>query len=205
MLIPQAIVQETAGGSAEVSLPNIKHTQFAGTAVAGITISGYSPVAGDRIVLALDGFSTGQATNVSSTNTTWTQMITFDNAGNQRAAIWIGVCAASPGTVISVTHPNAFMSLRIVIIDDVLTPTLVQGVSFETGAAVLTGVTPGHLIVMSVSTDNTGVKNVLTAGGLIPAGVGNDIVAVQVSYALTPRVDLSTSSNPSAGFLLEVT
>lgn len=195
-----------ATGAGGVTVPTIKHTQFAGTAAASITISGYTPVTDDRIILVLDGFNTGQATAVSSTNTTWTKMDEYNNGGGQKAAIWIGVCAASPGTVISVTHPNTFMSMRVVIVADALTPTLVQVANFEVNTlGSLTGVTEGNLIILSAGADNTTVKNTIICAGLVPVGPIYDIVPVLVGYAATDHIDMVFNLTAGAGFIAEVT
>jgi hypothetical protein len=184
--------------------PTIVQTKFAGNAVSSITLDS-TPIVGHSIILALDGFNTGQATSVSSTNTTWTQMKIFNNAGGQKAAIWIGICSASPGAAITITHPNSFMSARATEIVETLTPTLGANTSSEASTtAMLTGVTVGNLVIASGGTDNSTLSNGMTAGGFIPSGAVGGIVALAMGYALATVVSAAFFSNPGALILIEV-
>lgn len=192
-------------GGGSITLPPIVQTKFAGTAAGSITLDS-TPTSGNSILLVLDGFNTGQATAVSSTGATWTQIQTFNNAGGQKAALWVGVVGGSPGAVITVTHPNAFMSMRAMEITDALTPTLgANGTAEVSASVVLTGVTVGSLIVISGGADNTTFRNVLSPTAMIPVGIGADIVPLMVGYALASRIDVSMAPNAGALIVCEVT
>jgi hypothetical protein len=191
------------------NVPEIVQVKTASTQVNSITLDS-TPVSGHSIILVLDGYNTGQATAVSSTNTTWTQIKTFGpSSGSQYAAIWIGKASGSAGTAISVTHPNSFMSMAALEIPDSLTPTAgtSNAASFPNVVTPLklNATTENHLIIAAGGVDNTTLANRISMS--VPSsGLPYNIVSVIVGYSQGyPVYATSDSGNGSALMIVEVT
>jgi hypothetical protein len=171
---------DSHAGSLTPVIVQAKHT---GTTVSSITLDS-APTVGHTLILALDGFSSAQATAISSTNTTWTQMATFNDAGSAKLAIWAGVMSGTGGTAITITHTNGFMSASCLEIEDTLTPTAGTSVTGNTPSATSTSlikmnaITAGHLVAFTAPVDNTGGR----------AQIFTSIPAVGLWWAIVPLV-----------------
>jgi hypothetical protein len=171
---------DTHTGSLTPVIVQAKHT---GTQVSSITLDS-APTVGHTLILALDGFSSAQATAISSTNTTWTQMAIFNDAGSAKLAIWAGIMSSTGGTTITITHTNGFMSASCLEIEDTLTPTAGTSVTGNTPSATSTSlikmnaITAGHLVAFTAPVDNTGGR----------AQIFTSIPAVGLSWAIVPLI-----------------
>ena len=122
-----------------------------------------TPTNGNRIILGLNFVGRG-ATGVSSTNTTWTQMIVGNDATSYYE-VWVGVAAASAGTIITVTTGSSnYASLVAMEITDALTPTAgsyfsgAMGPPGSNGFPGMSGIlttTSGRLLAFLYGADNS--------------------------------------------------
>jgi hypothetical protein len=184
---------EAAGGGG-ASVPVLIQGKIAGTAISSLTLD-QAPANGSTLLLYVDGFNTGTSTAVSSTNTTWTKVIAFTGAGGAKYDLWIGrVSGGAGGTVISITHPNAFCSAGCIEIADVVTPTL--GVNLATGTGMATSylnseiaaVAAGHLVAFCTGPDNTSDGNGMVLFPSIPVvGIWGK-VSIAVGYSAGKRI-----------------
>jgi hypothetical protein len=191
------------GGGGSTVVPTLVQTKFAGTAASSVTLDA-APASGHAVILILDGTSTGQATAVSSTNTTWTQIVTT-NAASCYYAIWVGVVSGVGGTVITVTHPNSFMSMLALEITDTLTGTAgATTVGTNTTRRELAATTAGHLVVLASGTDNTTLRNTLYPS--IPVvGIPFGIVECVLGYSQGQKVYLDSWVNAGSMVMAEIT
>jgi hypothetical protein len=153
-----------------------------------------APTDGNVLILHCNGANTADPTSISSTNTTWTKVAT-SASGGAKYSLWVGVVAGGAGgTVITITHANAFMTARCLELDITLTPTAVQTANGTTSAS-LTGATPGNLIVVAGGRDDTTQQVAVTCEGettgiLWSNGTYNAISAVIVGYASTTTIPI---------------
>jgi hypothetical protein len=190
--------------------PTIVQIKHGGTTISSLTLD-TAPVSGHTIILALDAFSSAQATAISSTNTTWAQMATFNDAGSAKLAIWAGHVSGTGGTVITITHSNSFMSACAIEIEDALTPTAgtsATGNTPTTAASTnfvkLAATTAGHLIAITGPVDNTGTLNRITAS--IPvAGLPYAIVPLILGYSQGYPIYMNSEANAGGLVAVEIT
>jgi hypothetical protein len=127
-------------------------------AVTSITLDA-APANGHSIILVFDA-TTGQVSAVTSTNTTWTQILAFTSTAGSRYAIWVGsVAGGAGGATISWTLAGSNCSMIAMEITDTLTRTAgVTASGNNPGNNVtldLAASTAGHIIVVGSGCDNT--------------------------------------------------
>jgi hypothetical protein len=189
----------TIPGGGGAGVPTVVQIKTAGTGAASITMD-TAPTNGNSIVLALDGFNTGFASAVSSTNTTWTNVRQFTDAGGAKLEVWIGVVSGGAGgTVITITHPNSFMSVTALEITDALTPTAGANTAATSPSLTgLAGTTTGNLVVFMAGIDNTGSRYMMFPS--IPcSGLFEAVVPCAVGYSLGGRVYTQATNNGANG------
>jgi hypothetical protein len=164
--------------------PTFVQQKYAGTQIGSITLDA-APGAGHTILLALDMYSSGGASSVSSSNTTWTKVLgTYAGAGSSLYDLWVGKVGSGGvgGAVISITHPNGYCSGRAIEISDPVTPTVGATLAAAAGSGgTLAGVTAGHLVVAMSGNANTGVTVTLTPTAAPGRILGADAVGASVS------------------------
>jgi hypothetical protein len=142
-----------AGGFAIT--PRIVQQKIAGATAGSITMDS-APTNGNRLILFCNGANTADPTSVSSTNTTWTKVASAASSG-AKYSIWVGVVAGGAGgTVITITHANAFMTARCLEIAIPVVASAVHTASHATAAALTA--TPGNVVVVGGGNDNTAVQ-----------------------------------------------
>jgi len=187
------------GGSGNA--PGWVQDKFNGNSVSTVTLD-TAPLVGHSLILFGNVYNTGAVSAVSSTNTTWTRVIGPYHPDQAYYDIWIGVCGTSPGSVITITHADAYASFQVIEISDVLTPTAGQTLT-ATGVSTgeLTGVTVGHIVAVAASNDNS-LTTVTIApvepGHLVTPdsarGVGVGYGPLYVVFASTSVVKCSVAS-----------
>jgi hypothetical protein len=195
------------GGSGE-SAPAIIQAKFAGAGISSIVMDN-APANGSTLLLYLDMFSTGTASAVSSTNTTWTKLLTFAGLGGAIYDLWVGqVSGGAGGTTITITHPNSFCSATCLEIADTVTPTL--GASLQSAVnpnpysfRKLAGVGAGNLVVFASGPDNTGAGNgTLLDPSILTHGV-TQVVSMRVGYGTGHDLYVgNTQGSQNYGFLI---
>jgi len=187
------------GGSGNA--PGWVQDKFNGNSVSTVTLD-TAPLVGHSLILFGNVYNTGAVSAVSSTNTTWTRVIGPYHPDQAYYDIWIGVCGTSPGSVITITHADAYASFQVIEISDVLTPTAGQTLT-ATGVSTgeLTGVTVGHIVAVAAANDNS-LTTVTIApvepGHLVTPdsarGVGVGYGPLYVVFASTSVVKCSVAS-----------
>ena len=191
--------------------PTFVQLKYDGTASAGMTLDS-TPGAGHSLILALDMYDTGTASAVASTDTTWTKVLAFVSAGGAYYEIWVGVCGATPGDTITITHPNTFCSAQCIEISNALDPTIGVDNAADVGSSLtLTGATLGNLIAVMAGNDNTTLTSVLNPapppGHLVvpdsARGISSSIVPLFVIFATADDLT-ALVSNASALLMVEL-
>jgi hypothetical protein len=135
--------------------PAVVQQKLAGATASSITMDS-APTNGNRLILFCNGANTADPTSVSSTNTTWTKVASAASAG-AKYSIWVGVVAGGAGgTVITITHANAFMTARCIEVDVPLVASAVNTASHATAAALTA--TAGNYVAVGGGNDNTAVS-----------------------------------------------
>lgn len=195
------VAAAAGGGGGGLSVPQVAQSKFAGTAISSLTLD-IAPANGHTLLLFLDMYNTGTATAVSSTNTTWTKIKTFTSGGSAIYDLWVGIVSGTGGTVITITHPNAFCSAVAVETTASVTPTLGANSTFNTSNSTfgLSGVGIGHLVAVCAGCDNTTqtLQNIPTMPG---SGTQTGIVTLALLFATASAVYTALSA-PGGGLLI---
>lgn len=195
-----------AGGSGATT-PVVSGT---GTA-PGTSVTIPAASTGKRILLAING-STAAATAVACTNVTWTKVKEYTDGGGAVHQLWVGIVSGTSGTTITITSASGATSAAAGILNDALTPTLGVNVAADSGGSVpvrLTGATPGRLLAVYVSNDNTTATRQLVPGfphsvidnNIAGAGTGHGIALI-VGYAPTGDAWTSIIGAATAGAII---
>jgi hypothetical protein len=191
------------GGGGGSTVPKVLQWKFAGTSVGSITLD-FAPADGHTVLLYCDGFNSGDPSAVSSTNTTWTKIKNVLHGAYY--SLWVGVVSGGAGgTVITITHPNAYMSCFAIEVADTLTGTL--GTSAEgTAGPIRTPAAPaaGNLVAVFAGADNTTL--VVWPFASIPlVGQYYGVVVGVVGYSLGAEVYAYQGVNAGTHMIAEIT
>jgi hypothetical protein len=199
----------SGGGGGGASFPGIVqiHEGQTGNSLSGSIMLDQAPAEGHSLILAVSDSSGSGPSSVSSDNTTWTKL----DGPAWGLSVWVGVCGASAGTVLTVDGLGSYSYATIIEINQALTPTLAHGGvgthDTTTDYVRLADVTAGHLIVAAVTTNGTtGTSTALS--GINPPTVGatNRRASLIVGYATGPETIVEfVSTEWCAVFLGEIT
>lgn len=167
---------------------------------------------GDRIIVAIMSFG-GTVTGVACTNVTFTQVGTDLTVGGGKMSVWVGVATGTSGTSVTFTGSGTIINICAVVAD-ALTPTLdvqasgILGGAFIACDAIMSGVTPGALVVAFGVTDNPSSPVWTDIGGphlRVPQAVSIQATSLALGYA--PDGDFAIaaiSNNTSSGAIYAV-
>ena len=167
-------------------------TAFNGTGAISTVTLGSAPASGDSVILACDFYSTGGASGISSTNTTWTKVIGPTTRSSAYFEVWVGVVAGgSGGTTITITHSNSNCSARALVIPVTLTPTV--GETYDAAAGTpgthtLSDVTSGNVVVITASNANTGYTSDISQVNAMGVGYHGSVVPLVAVVAESTSV-----------------
>jgi hypothetical protein len=147
---------DAAGGAGGFDVnPAIVQQKLAGNAVSSITMDS-APGNGNTLILFANGANTGDPTAISSTNTTWTKVANAASAG-AKYSLWVGVVSGGAGgTSITITHANAFLTVRCLEVDMALVASALNTASHATSASLTA--TAGNIVIAAAGNDNTTIQ-----------------------------------------------
>jgi len=154
-----AVTVTASGTEARVYIPSaveptFVQSKFNGNAVSTVMLDA-APASGHILLLFGNVYNTGPVTNVSSSGTAWTRVLAY-HPDQAYYDIWVGKCSGSPGSLITITHPDAYSSFQVIELADTLTPTVGQtGTFYNMHTGTMSGVTVGHLVVVAAGNDNS--------------------------------------------------
>lgn len=201
----------SGGGGGGLSVPSMVQSQIGIGNSQNPTLFtfGSAPVSGHAVVVGLNMSGRG-ATTLSSTNTTWTKIHSY-NDGASVYEVWVGIVSGTGGTAVSMTSGSSnFWSALGMEITDVLTPT--QGANLEAsvngapGTSASLSTTAGRLVAFLLGCDNTTNQSFMVPN--IPfiqadiTGHGNLGTVLCLGYAPTGKVQANYIALPSTGGLV---
>lgn len=201
----RALVAADIPSGVGYAVPQVAQMKSAGTAASSITLDA-APSNGNAVLLFLNMSNTGTATAVSSTNTTWTKLKTFTSGGGSIYDLWVGIVSGVGGTIISVTHPNAFCSIAAVEVVKALTPTLGANATASTSNSSfrVTGVGVGNLVALCAGPDNT--TNTVSNFPFMPgAGLQSGFVSLMLLTATQSIVYTNLLTTAGGLIIAEIT